>query len=132
MSGETDLARLLTEMNPIHNKGDYVFVNVHDTFEINFSDVVGTFKEKEATTLILEKSKADLLKLKYDYIVSWISLSVHSSLEAVGLTASISTALAGAGISCNIVAAFYHDHLFVSKRDVEKAMQILSNLTKNI
>ena len=58
-------------------------------------------------------------------IMSWITLSVHSSLEAVGLTAAFSKALSDKGISCNVVAAFYHDHIFFSKKDTEKAMQIL-------
>jgi len=128
MSGETDLTQLLSNVHPIHNQGDYVFVKVDDTFEINFADVLGTFKEKEGTTLILEKEKADLLNLKYDYVAAWISLSVHSSLEAVGLTAAISKELADADISCNVVAAYYHDHIFVGKKDVEKAMRILRNL----
>lgn len=131
ISGETNLSQLLTEMNPIRNPGDYVFVNIKNTCEINLSDVIGTFKEQEATTLILEKTKADQLNLKYDYVASWISLSVHSSLEAVGLTATISKALADSGISCNVIAAYYHDHLFVGKKDADTAMGILSNLTQN-
>lgn len=131
MTGKTDLTQLLTKMNPIHNQGDYVFVNVNDSFEMSFSEVLGMFKENEGTTLILEKEKADLWNLKYDYIASWISLSVHSSLEAVGLTATISKVLADAEISCNVVAAYYHDHIFVAKKDVDMAMELLNNLIKN-
>lgn len=131
MSGETNLSLLLAEMNPIHNNGDYVFVSIEDTIEVDFSNIIGTFKEKEGTTLILEKNKADKLNLKYDYIASWITLSVHSSLDAVGLTAVISKALADAEISCNVLAAYYHDHIFVEKKDADKAMQLLNTLTKN-
>ncbi len=129
MSGETNLSKLLTKIKPILNSGDYVFANIEDTNEINLSDVVGIFKEKEGFTIILEKNKADLLDLKYNYSAAWITLSVHSSLEAVGLTAVISTALAKANISCNVVAAFYHDHLFVGKKDADAAIEILNNLT---
>lgn len=130
MSGETNLSKLLITMNPRLNPGNYVFVNMENINEINLSEVLGTFKEKEGTTVILEKNMADLLRLKYDYVVSWITLSVHSSLEAVGLTAAVSKALADAEISCNVVAAYYHDHIFVDQKDANKAIQILSNLNK--
>lgn len=130
MSGKTNLSQLLAEMNPKLNPGDYVFARIKNPLEISLSDVIGTFKEKEGTTLILERNKADLLNLKYDYIAAWISLSVHSSLEAVGLTAKVSKALADAEISCNVVAAYYHDHIFVDHKDADKAVHILNNLKK--
>ena len=44
---------------------------------------------------------------------AWITLGVESPLTAVGLTAAVSTALAEAGIACNVVAAMRHDHVFV-------------------
>ena len=69
---------------------------------------------------------ADSLKLEYSFVASWITLTVHSSLEAVGLTAAFSKALSQEGISCNVVAAFYHDHIFVGKNDADKAMEILN------
>jgi len=63
--------------------------------------------------------------------MAWITLTVHSSLEAVGLTAAFATALGNAGISCNVIAGFYHDHLFVGKDDAHTALTVLRELAKN-
>jgi hypothetical protein len=125
MSGEKDLQQLLKTMKPEHNPGDYVFCKVENLEGISLIDIEMFFKEKEAITLILKKEIADTLQLDYSVIMSWITLTVHSSLEAVGLTAAFSKALSEQEISCNVVAAFYHDHIFVSKKDTEKAMEIL-------
>jgi hypothetical protein len=53
---------------------------------------------------------------------------VHSSLEAVGLTAAVAGALTAAGISANVVAAFHHDHVFVPADRAEAAMAQLDLL----
>ncbi|MEM6700501.1 MAG: ACT domain-containing protein, partial [Bacteroidota bacterium] len=71
---------------------------------------------------------ADELELSYDFICSWITLEVHSALEAVGLTAAFATAFAQHNISCNVVAGYYHDHIFVGKKDAEKAVEVLKSL----
>ena len=126
MSGEKDLQVLLKSMKPEHNAGEYVLCKVEKLGNLNLNEVEMFFKEKEAITLILKKEIAEKLNLEYSMTMSWITLSVHSSLEAVGLTAAFSKALSDNGISCNVVAAFYHDHIFVGKRDTEKAMQILN------
>lgn len=128
MSGETDLSTILSKMQPELNKGDYVFVSVDHSYALNLSEVHGVFKEKEGVTLILKMEKADALGLEYGYVASCITLNIHSSLEAVGFTAAISNTLANNGISCNVVAAYYHDHIFVDKQDAEDAMQILLGL----
>ena len=67
--------------------------------------------------------------MDYSFVASWITLTVHSSLEAVGLTAAFSNALAGAGISCNVIAAYHHDHIFVPVHSTEKAMAALQSLS---
>lgn len=130
MTGETNLSKLLKEMSPELNPGTYVFTTVDSLDGIDRNDILGEFKEAEGITLIMEKRKANHLKFSYDFVVSWITLKVHSSLEAVGLTASFSAELAKHGISCNVIAGYYHDHIFVAKKDETKAMEVLKSMTK--
>ena len=127
MTGETNLDILLKTMKPFLNEGDYVFCTT--TAKINTEDIVMLFTENEGTTIILKKEIADTLGLPYSFVAAWITLTAHSSLAASGFTAAFSTALAKENISCNVVAAFYHDHLFVDKQDAEKAMKILKELS---
>ena len=131
MSGEKDLEKLLKELKPVLNSGEYVFASVSSFEEILRTDTLFEFKEAEGITLVLEKNKADALKLKYQFISSWITLKTHSSLEAVGLTAAFSNELTKYNISCNVVAGFYHDHIFVDTKDAEKALEVLNNLSTN-
>lgn len=127
-NGETDLAVLLKSLKPIHNVGDYIFCTTENCSGINLDDVLLLFKEHEGYTFILKQEVADKYNLSYTFVSAWITLSVHSSLEAVGLTAAFSSALSNEGISCNVVAAFYHDHIFVDKKDLPRAMTVLNQL----
>lgn len=128
MTGETDLTVLLKSIQPILNEGTFVFCTIDDSRNIDFQDVVMVFKESEGLTVIMDKEKADLLALNYSFVCAWITLSVHSSLEAVGLTAAFSSVLADQGISCNVVAAYFHDHIFVALEDADRAMEALQSL----
>ena len=129
MPGEKNLAILLKNMKPVLQEGDYVFSSVADIKGIDINSVIGTFTEKEGLTVILSKAAADKMNLTYSFVCAWITLTVHSSLEAIGLTAAFSTALATEGISCNVIAGYYHDHIFLHKKDAERAMKALSDLT---
>ncbi|WAC00544.1 ACT domain-containing protein [Pseudomonas putida] len=128
MAGEKSIAALLRGMSPILNEGEYVFCTVPDFAGLSPDDVVGSFKEKEGLTLIIERSRAEALGLKFDFVAAWITLTIHSALDAIGLTAAFSTALGQAGISCNVIAAYFHDHVFVGKDDAQKAMKVLNTL----
>tara|TARA_R110002049_G_scaffold135469_1_gene294992 strand:+ start:2600 stop:2992 length:393 start_codon:yes stop_codon:yes gene_type:complete len=130
MNGEKNLEMLLKSMKPKHNLGEFVFCKTENLDQLNLSQIIMTFKEEESTTIITKKEVADQLNLDYSFIASWITLTVHSSLEAVGLTAAFSSALSENGISCNVVAAYYHDHIFVDKKDTDKAMEILNAFSK--
>lgn len=129
-TGETDLNTLLKTVKPQRHEGQYVFCVIPDWKSINLNEVVMLFKEEEGQTIIIRKELADHFHLNYTFIATWITLSVHSSLEAVGLTAVFSRALAEKGISCNVVAAFYHDPIFVDQKDADDAMQVLALLSQ--
>ena len=128
--GETDLEKLIANMEPVLNEGDYVFVTVSNTKKIPREITICEIKETEGITIVLSKSDADTIGLNYEYIAAWITLNVHSSLTAVGLTAAFSTELGNNGISCNIIAGYYHDHIFVDTKDKEKALKVLLAMSK--
>ena len=129
-TGKTDLTEILKTLQPKHNPGDYVFCVLNDTSKVDLAEVIMFFKEGEGNTVIIKKELADRLHLEYTFVAAWITLTVHSSLTAVGLTAAFSKALSDKGISCNVVAAFYHDHIFVDKKDVDAAMNVLTQLSE--
>ena len=130
MKGETNLALLIRGMKPKLNEGEYVFTTITDIDIIDRASTLFEFKEKEGVTIVVERSKADKLNLKYEFVASWITLKVHSALEAVGLTAVFSQALTKHNISCNVVAGYYHDHIFVDVKDAAKAITVLELLSQ--
>ncbi|EZP31445.1 ACT domain-containing protein [Pseudomonas sp. RIT288] len=131
MAGETLLTTLLRSMSPQLNAGEYVFCTLCDGQLPSGVEIVGSFREQEGLTVILERSQAEHAGFSFDYVAAWITLNVHSALEAVGLTAAFASALGKAGISCNVIAGYYHDHLFVGQADAERAMQVLRDLAAN-
>lgn len=130
MTGETDLAILLKTMKPELNSGEFVYCLVDSLQNAAALHPLGIFQEKEGVTVILSKNQADAAALPYSTVCAWITLTVHSSLEAVGLTAAFSKALTDANISCNVIAGYYHDHIFVPVQDSKRAMDVLLALTK--
>eukprot|EP00462_Mataza_sp_D1_P027296 CAMPEP_0175179574 /NCGR_PEP_ID=MMETSP0087-20121206/35592_1 /TAXON_ID=136419 /ORGANISM="Unknown Unknown, Strain D1" /LENGTH=301 /DNA_ID=CAMNT_0016471827 /DNA_START=90 /DNA_END=992 /DNA_ORIENTATION=+ len=133
-SGETDLTALLKNIQPeLHvaaaegREGqpcEYVFCTVKGGKYGDYAEAqpICSYLEAEGLTLIAPKHKADQCGLEYDGVFCCITLKIHSSLEAVGLTAAVSHKLAQNGVSANVVAAFYHDHVFVGRKDAEKAV----------
>ncbi|MFG3346002.1 ACT domain-containing protein [Streptomyces sp. NPDC048018] len=127
MTAERDLTRLLAGMRPELRPGRYVFTTVDGPVPAGLAPVV-TVAETEGLTMVVRQEDADAASLAYDYVAGWITLRVHSALDAVGLTAAVAGALADAGLSCNVVAGFHHDHLFVEHARAEEALGVLAAL----
>lgn len=127
----SELEVLLKSMSPQIIEGNYVFCTVKGPLsEYWHLDPIATFREQEGLTLVLLEQQAKAAKLKFDSVFSLITLTVHSSLEAVGLTAAFATKLASYGISANVIAGYYHDHIFVQSTLAEKALQALQEFTQ--
>jgi uncharacterized protein len=128
MSGETDLIVLLKSMNPILRDGEYVFCSIpdQDTDWLKLNPIC-IFREEEGLTLVLQRESADEVNLSYQSVFRMITLSIHSSLEAVGFLAAITTKLAKHGISVNPISAYYHDHLFVPASRASDVMELLQD-----
>lgn len=128
-NGETALEKLIANMEPVLNEGEYVFATVSNMESIPRAITICEIKEKEGVTVVVSKQDAEMLGLSFDFIASWITLNIHSSLEAVGLTAAFSSELGKNNISCNVIAGYYHDHIFVDTKDKEKAMKVLRTMS---
>lgn len=130
--GETNLNALLATTNPLLHEKKMVFCSVNSMPEnLNVNECMACIQEHEGLTLILQKDLADRYCLQYESVFHQITLQVHSSLEAVGLTAAISTQLAKHSISANVVAGYYHDHVFVPCEKSQHAMTLLQQMQKD-
>ncbi|MGB7448710.1 MAG: ACT domain-containing protein [Ornithinimicrobium sp.] len=127
-AGEHDLKTLLRTMQPRLESGEWVFVTVDDVPDD--VEALATFRETEGLSAVIRRESADAHHLPYDLVAAWISLTVHSALDAVGLTAAVSAQLTAADISANVVAARHHDHLFVPLSRAVEAVQILEDLSR--
>ncbi len=124
-----DLEELLRTLEPVRRPGEFVVVSTtnEDTLPAQ-----ATVTEDEGTTLVLERHEADAFRLGHSGTFAWITLSVHSALEAVGLTAAVAGALAEREIPCNVLAGFHHDHLLVPSDRAEEALAALRGLSASV
>jgi len=133
MSGEKNLAKLIATMTPVLLENEFIFATLEDCNYEQLAQLcpISTFQEKEGLTVILNKEKADDFNIPYSSVFKCITLNVHSSLDAVGLTAAVSTKLTQSNISANVVAAYYHDHVFVASNDADNALAALKSLIQH-
>ncbi|PXA83260.1 hypothetical protein DMC47_44140 [Nostoc sp. 3335mG] len=115
--GSDDLSFLLSEMKPVLHPQRYDFA----VTERAPADAFAVIREDEGLTAIASSDTGEWAR---------ISLSVHSSLSAVGLSAAMARALADRALPCNIVAGYHHDHLFVPWERRHDAMATLAALSE--
>ena len=126
MSGILELDELLELMSPELQDGEYIFCTLeNDYLDYEHLNPLASFKEAEGLTLIISVEAAIKAKIAFEGTYKQITLTVHSSLEAVGLTAAVATKLTSYGISANVIAAYHHDHIFVQTQKAEQALLAL-------
>jgi len=127
--GARDLPTLLATLAPVLRSGTFVFVVLGD--EALAGDVVpeATVREDEGLSAVVRREQADALGLAYDHVAAWITLRVHSALDAVGLTAAAAGALAQADMSANVIAGYHHDHVLVPAPRATEALAVLDCLS---
>jgi len=123
----TDLDAILAALDIVVRDELYVFASVEPGASV-VHHAHATVFEDEGVTVVIPVVRAHEHGLATQPAFVWVTLTVHSSLEAVGLTAAFSAALAGAGISCNVLAGFHHDHLLVPAADRDRAVSVLRAL----
>jgi hypothetical protein len=126
VTGEHDLDRLLATLEPVVRPGEFIFASLQGTPAVECEVIV---REDEGTTCVVRREVADTMGWPYDFVAGWITLRVHSALAAIGLTAAVSQSLTQRGISCNVVAGYFHDHLLVPIDRVDDAMAALEVLS---
>ena len=131
MNPVSDLSVLLKTLEPALNPGVFVFASVKDGHAIDPAVIVASIREPEGLSVITSETDAAISGLNPLFKCAWITLTVNSALEAVGLTAAFATALGRSGISCNVVAGAYHDHIFVPLESAQTAMRVLHQLQKD-
>ena len=127
MNAETDLDTLIRNLEPRTLSATYVFCSLEDANygALSHTSPLASFAEPEGLTLVLTRESADQEGLPYQGTFRCISLQVHSSLEAVGLTAAVTGELAAHDISANVIAGYHHDHIFVPSHQAESALRLL-------
>lgn len=121
---------LLASMEPTLNEGVYYFATLTPEQSLPLSALIATIREEEGLSVVVSEETAKAYSLVEQFKAAWITLTVHSDLAAVGLTAAFAKALGEANISCNVVAGNFHDHIFVPYEKAELAMTTLRTLQR--
>jgi uncharacterized protein len=130
-SGETDLDKLHSGLSPQLHPDTFAYCTFPDFALPKGAKPICTVREREGLTAVLEHREALALGVAHTFKCRLVTLNVFSALHAVGLLASVTAALANAGIACNAVAGYHHDHLFVPTDRAQEAMQVLRNLASS-
>ncbi|MFT6291200.1 MAG: hypothetical protein ACJAR2_001801 [Ilumatobacter sp.] len=120
-----DLSKMLASLDVERRFGVFTYVAVEVLTSELLADAHAMVDEGTLTTLVLPVESAQRAGLPIVVELAWLSLTVQSSLEAVGLTAAFSKILGDAGISCNVLAGFHHDHILVPVERADDAIAAL-------
>jgi uncharacterized protein len=124
---------MIAGMTPILQPETFIFCTSTDdaVLAAAIGKSFALVRETEGVTLVLALPDAQHFGFDTSLPMARIVLEVFSALDGIGLTAAVATALADEGISCNVIAAYHHDHIFVPKDHAEQALRILQAVQKN-
>ena len=128
MAAIQDLNQLLASMEPVLKEEVFVFATLTASSQLPFDLIEASIKEEEGLSVLVTEKIAHTYGLEAQFRSAWITLNVHSDLAAVGLTAAFASALGEAGLSCNVVAGNYHDHILVPYDKADLEMRTLKGL----
>lgn len=129
MPGETDLSKMLASLRIERRQEPVTVVHLAEPVALG-AGVMAVIEEDEGTTAVVTVTEAERRRWPGDFRAAWLTVTVHSSLEAVGLTAALADVLADVGIPCNVLAGYFHDHLLVPLDRVDRAIQRLESLAR--
>lgn len=128
---ESDLSNLLAKLSPERVPGSFVFASVGFSESLQGIEPLASVVESEGLSVVLRREDADRLGLHYSFVAAWITLHVYSALETVGLTGAVAATLTKAGISCNMIAGYHHDHVLVPENRLVDALTELKELSES-
>lgn len=128
MAAIKDLNQLLASMEPVLKEEVFVFATLTASSQLPFDLIEASIKEEEGLSVLVTEKVAHAYGLEAQFRSAWTTLNVHSDLAAVGLTAAFASALGEVGLSCNVVAGNYHDHILVPYDKADLAMRTLKGL----
>jgi hypothetical protein len=120
-----DLAEIFAALTVSRRDGVFVMCTVDDLPD---ADLEAVLFEDEGITIVLPLAQAEELRLTWGFEAAWLTIDVLTALDGVGLTAAVSHALADAGIACNVLAGFHHDHILVPVDAADRAMDAITAL----
>lgn len=127
MAGETDLVVILENLTVATRPGTFAVTRADGPVALG-DGVAALIGEPEGVTVVAERDVAQARGWDVAFEAAWLTLDVHTSLDAVGVTAAVATALAARGIPCNVLAGYFHDHLLVPTDRVDDAIDCLRTL----
>lgn len=127
MAAETDLERMLATLDVVRRPGRFTFVT--GEWPDLAAVAAATISEEEGTTYVVVVEQAVAVGAPVGFEAAWLTLTVHSALEASGLTAAFSAALGEVGIACNVLAGYHHDHVLVPADRADDAVRVLRSLS---
>lgn len=123
---------MLASLHAVRMPGIYVYCSLPRGTEPGGVAVAASIVEPEGMSIVVQEQEAVARGWQVLLRAAWIQFGLVSALDAVGLTAAVSAALAAAGISCNMVAGAYHDHVFVPVERASEALELLNRLRINL